>query len=455
MEPWGGQPETLYVGTDRGYLAYQAFGSGPRDVLFITGGASNIDTMWDEPSAVRFLDHLARLGRVIQHDMRGSGVSDPIPGEVKWLPLDSYVEDAVAVLDAAGARRCVVYGDTEGGLTALLLAATHPERVAALVLVNTEARLLRAEDYPIGIPRQVAEKLSSLYLAQHGTSGAMLELTAPSVAHDPRFRAWWTRYQRLSVPHGLARTTFDWFAEVDVRAALPLIQAPTLVVARRDAKFHRPAFSEYLAEHIPGARLRILDGADTLPFHAGDFDAVLDEAEAFVTGHQDSRSSDRVLATVLFTDIVGSTDLASSIGDQRWLDLRAEHDRIARAQLARFGGREIQMTGDGCVATFEAPSRAVACADAIVRAERQIGLTVRAGLHVGEVEFRHGEIGGVAVHIAARVMAFAEHGGVLVSSTVKDLVVGSGLSLAPIGPVSLRGVPGQWNLYQLTDEIPD
>lgn len=445
----GDRPETRFVGTELGFLAYQAFGSGPRDVLFITGGVSNIDAMWDEPSAVRFLDGLSRLGRVLQHDMRGSGVSDPIPGETRWLPLDSYVEDAVAVLDAAQVHRCVLYGDTEGGLTALLLAASHPERVSALVLVNSEARLLRAPDYPIGIPRDVAAELSRQYVAQHGTTGAMLELTAPSVAHDQRFRTWWPRYQRLSVPLGLARTTFDWFAEVDVRAALPLIQAPTLVVARRDARFHRLPYSVYLAEHIPGARLHVLDGADTLPFHAGDFGALLDEVVAFVTGHQDTPPTQRVLATVLFTDIVRSTDLASSLGDQRWLDLLSEHDRIARGQLARFGGREIKMTGDGCLATFDAPSRAVVCADAIVRGAGQIGLTLRAGLHTGEVEFRDGDVGGLAVHIAARVMAHADLGGVVVSSTVKDLVVGSDLSFAPAGSTSLRGVPGQWELYKL------
>lgn len=453
-EQEGGQPETRFVWTSLGYLAYQVFGSGSQDVLFITGGVSNIDAMWDEPSAVRFMDRLARLGRVVQYDMRGSGVSDPVPDQTQWLPLDAYVEDAVAVLDAAGVQRCVVYGDTEGGLTALLLAASHPERVTSLVLVNAEARLLRSPDYPIGIPREIAETLSRLYLAQHGTTGAMLDMTAPSVAHDPRFRAWWTRYQRLSVPLGMVRATFDWFAEVDVRAALPLIQAPTLVVARRDAQFHRLPFSEYLAEHIPGARLRVLDGADTLPFHVGDVAAVLDEVESFVSGHQHSPPTARVLATVVFTDIVGSTDLASAMGDQRWLDLIAHHDRVARAQLARFGGREIKMTGDGCLATFEAPSRAVACADAILRAVRPIGLVLRAGLHTGEVEFRDGDVRGLAVHIAARVMAHAERGGVVVSSTVKDLVVGAGLTFSPLGTTTLRGVPGAWELYRLSHVVP-
>lgn len=454
MGVWGGQPATRFVDTDLGYLAYQTFGVGERDILFLNGGVSNIDAVWDEPSAVRFFDRLSRLGRVIQFDMRGSGVSDPVPGRTQWLPLETYAQDAVAVLDAAGSERAVVYGDTEGGLTALLLAASRPDRVSALVLANSEAKLLRSDDYPIGMPQAVADELSRQYVAQHGTTGALLELMAPSVAADQRFRTWWTRYQRLAVPLGMVKSTFDWFAQVDVRAALPLIQAPTLVIARRDARFHRVAFSRYLADHITGAELRVLDGADTLPFYAGDFGPVLDEVEEFLVGRRDSPHTDRVLATVLMTDIVRSTDLASSMGDQQWLDLLSAHDRIARAELQRFGGREVRMTGDGCLATFDGPSRAVRCAEAMVGAAAAIGLTVRAGIHTGEVEFREGELGGLAVHIAARVMAAAERGGVMVSGTVKDLVVGSGLAFTPCGTATLRGVPGEWPLYQLgTDEL--
>ena len=453
VEPGVDRPDTHYAATPLGYLAYQTFGTGP-DILFITGGLANIDAMWDEPSAVRFFDQLSAQGRVIQYDMRGSGVSDPIPGETRWLPLETYVEDAVAVLDAAGAASAVVYGDTEGGFTALLLAATHPERVSALILVNAEARLVRDDDYPIGIPGSAAAALSQQYRDQHGTSGAMLQLTAPSLADDARFRRWWTRYERLSVPMGLVQSTFEWFAGIDARAALPLVQAPTLVIGRRDARFHRAAFGEYLAAHIPGAQLRVLPGADTLPFHAGDFRAVLDEVARFLSGHPEQSPTDRMLATVLFTDIVGSTDLASAMGDERWLDLLAEHDRLTRAQLQRFDGREITMTGDGCLATFDGPSRAVACADAIVRAASAVGLTLRAGLHTGEVEFRGADIGGLAVHLAARVMAQAERGGVVVSSTVKDLVVGSGLRFAPLGRTELRGVPGSWELYALRQHEP-
>lgn len=444
-----GRPETHYVQTPTGYLAYQVFGDGEQDILFITGGVSNIDALWDEPSAVRFFDRLAELGRVISYDMRGSGVSDPVPGETRWLPLEDYVRDAVAVLDAAGSKHAVVYGDTEGGLTAILLAASRPDVVSGLVLVNSEARLLRAPDYPVGIPEQAAQALSEQYFHQHGTTGAMLELTAPSVAADPRFRSWWTRYQRQCVPLGLVRRTFDWFAEVDVRSALPLVHVPTLVVARRDALFHRLALSEYVAAHIQGAQLQVLDGADTLPFHAGDFNEVLDTVADFVAGPRELGPSDRVLATVMLTDIVRSTSLAVTLGDEQWLDLLAEHNRIVRTQLGRFGGREIKMTGDGCLATFDAPGRAVACAEEIVGQVRQIGLTTRAGLHTGEVEYRDGDVGGLAVHISARVMAEARDGGVLVSSTVKDLVFGSGLQFRTRAAVALRGVPGEWTLFEL------
>jgi class 3 adenylate cyclase len=445
----GSSPETRYVETDLGYLAYQAFGTGARDIMFLTGALTNIDAIWDEPSAVRFFDRLGGMGRVIQYDIRGSGVSDPIPGIAKWMPIEETVDDVRAILDAAGSDQAVLYGDPEGGLQAMMLAAIDPGRVSALVLVNAVPRLLRADDYPIGAPQPFVDALSEKYLAQHGTSGDILETTAPSGADDQRFRTWWTRYQRLSVPLGLVRQTFEWFGEVDVRAALPLIEVPTLVVARRDARFHRLAYGEYLAAHIEGAELRIVDGADTLPFHAGDFGPTLEHVEEFLTGRREPERAGRVLSTVLFTDIVDSTARAASMGDERWLDMLGEHNLIVRTQLERFRGQEIQMTGDGCVATFDGPARAVACAAAIMEQVSSIGLQIRAGIHTGEVEFRDGEIGGLAMHIASRVMDQAERGGVLVSGTVKDLVVGSGIGFKPCGAFDLKGVPGEWQLYEL------
>jgi class 3 adenylate cyclase len=443
-----GAPQTRYAESNLGYVGYQVFGSGERDIMFITGAVSNLDAIWDEPSAARFFDRLSRMGRVIRYDMRGSGVSDPVPGRNMWMTIEDNVDDVRAVLDAVGSKQTVVYGDTEGSLSGIMLAAVDPQRVSALILVNAVPHLGRADDYPIGAPTEAAESLSRQYVAQHGTTGDMLDLTAPSVANDPRFRSWFTRYQRLSIPLGLVKTTFDWFAEVDVRAALPLITAPTLVLSRREARFHRAAFGEYMAKHIPGAEFHVLDGADTLPFHAGDFGPTLDRVEAFLTGKQEGIRGDRILATVLFTDIVGSTALASSMGDQRWLDLLETHNRIVRSQLDRFRGREVKMTGDGCVATFDGPARAVACAVEIVEQVAAIGLDLRAGIHTGEVELREGDIGGVGVHIASRVMSQAETGGILVSGTVKDLVVGSGIEFAPCGIFDLKGVPGEWPLFQ-------
>jgi class 3 adenylate cyclase len=444
----GGRPQTRYAETETGYLGYQVIGDGDRDIMFLTGALSNSDAIWDEPSAVRFFDRLGTMGRIIRYDMRGSGISDPVPSGKMWMTIEENVDDVRAVLAAAGSKQAVVYGDTEGGLSAMMLAATDPEQVSALVLVNAVPYLLRDADYPIGAPPEAADALSKQYVAQHGTTSDMLELTAPSVANDMRFRTWWTRYQRMSVPLGLVKTTFDWFAKVDVRAALPLITVPTLVVARREARYHRLAYGEYIAERIQGAELRVVEGADTLPFHAGDFGPTLDQVEEFLTGRRKSSRADRVLATVLFTDIVGSTALASSLGDVRWLDLLEEHNRIVRSQLERFRGREIKMTGDGCVAIFDGPARAVACAMGIVEQVSAIGLALRAGIHTGEVELRSGDIGGVGVHIASRVMNQAETGGILVSATVKDLVVGSGMEFIPFGSFDLKGVPGSWQLYQ-------
>ena len=449
----GGRPQTTYVETQHGYLAYQVFGEASdrsdRDIAFVTNALLNIDAVWDEPSAARFLDRLGSMGRVVIFNMLGSGVSDPIPDRSTWPPIEANVDMIHAILDDAGMDRVRLYGDTEGGMFALLLAALNPERVTSLALVNTMARVLRDADYPIGLPAEAAGRLSRMYVEQHGTSGAILDLTAPSMADDPRFRSWWTRYQRLSVPLGLVRRTFDWFTETDVRAALSTIQAPTLVVARRDARYHRVSHAEYLAEHISGAELVVLDGADTLPFHAGDYGPVLDAVEEFFTGRTEATTTQRMLATVLISDIVDSTAMASDMGDARWLDVLADHDRIVRSQLARFRGREVKMTGDGCVATFEGPARAIECATAMAGLLADVGLRVRIGIHTGEVERREDDIGGVAVHIAARVMDVAEAGGIVVSGTVKDLVVGTQIGFTPCGTAALKGVPGEWPLYEV------
>jgi class 3 adenylate cyclase/pimeloyl-ACP methyl ester carboxylesterase len=443
-----GQPETRYAASPEGYIAYQVFGSGRIDLLFVTHWGTNLDAMWQEPSLAAYMNRLGSFARVICYDKRGTGVSDPVP--LSALPtLDQWMDDATCVLDAVGVGNAAVLGDTEGGPMAAMLAASHPERVSALVLVNTFARWKRADDYPIGMPEETVAKLVERYEQHWGVTSEILDLTAPSVAHDQRFRSWFTRYQRLAMPRGASATMYRWVTEVDVRSVLPSIRVPTLVIQRTGARHHRAAFGHYLAEHVPGASYVELPGVDTLPFHAGDFAPVLDEVEQFLTGRRIGPVLDRQLATVLFTDIVDSTRLAAERGDTAWIELVRAHDAIVRTHLADYRGREVDHTGDGFLAMFDGPARAVTCAARLVESLAPLGVPIRAGLHTGEVERSDGSIRGLAVHIAARVMAAAARGGVVVSQTVRDLVVGSGIEFGERGEHELRGVPGRWSLFEV------
>ncbi|HJP65953.1 MAG TPA: adenylate/guanylate cyclase domain-containing protein [Actinomycetota bacterium] len=444
------RPETEYTKTEGGYVAYQVFGSGPLDIVFITSWATNIDAMWEEQSLARYMERLASFGRVVTFDKRGSGVSDPVP--LTQLPsLENWLDDARAVMEAAGSERAALIGDTEGGPMAMLFAATYPERVSALVLVNTYARMIRDEGYPIGLPEANVPGVLDWYESAWGRPEFLLQSAlAPSASADERFRNWYARYMRLSMALGQSTTTYGQGAmRFDVRAVLPTIGVPTLVVQRADARWHRAAFGRYLAEHIPGAKYVEIPGADTSPFHAGHFDHVLDEVEEFLTGARPRAVIDRVLSTVMFTDIVGSTDRAALEGDSRWLALRDQHDRVVRGSLERYRGREIKTTGDGFLATFDGPARAVSSAEEITQQVGTLGIDVRVGLHTGEVELLGDDVGGIGVHIAQRIMAAAQPGGVLVSRTVKDLVVGSGIEFADRGEHQLKGVPGDWPLYQV------
>jgi class 3 adenylate cyclase/pimeloyl-ACP methyl ester carboxylesterase len=441
-------PETRYAGSDAGYVAYQVFGDGPVAIMFITSWAQNLDVMWDEPALARYLDRLGSFGRTLVFDKRGSGVSDPVP--IHALPtVEQWMDDARVALDAAGIERATVIGDTEGGPIASVFAATYPERVSGLILINTFARWRRDLDYPIGMPDAVVGRLTDLYEEHWGVTSDILDLTAPSVANDARLRDWWLKYQRLCMPRGAAAAMYRWVTDLDVRSVLGSIHAPTLVVSRAGAHHHRPAFGRYLADHIGEARYVELPGADTFPFQAGDFDPVLDEVEQFLTGTRPAPAVDRVLGTILFTDIVSSTETLSRIGDAAWVSLRREHDDLVRDNLARFRGREIAHTGDGFLALFDGPARAVTCASRIVEQVESLGLRVRSGLHTGEVEIAGDEIGGVAVHLANRIMAEAGPGIILTSSTVKDLVLGSGIEFIDRGPRLLKGVPDTWNLFQV------
>jgi class 3 adenylate cyclase len=333
---------------------------------------------------------------------------------------------------------------------AMLLAATFPERTSALVLLNTFARWRRAPDYPIGMPDPTCEKLVMLYERYWGQDPTMLGLTAPSVADDPRWQEWFIRYQRLAMPPGAATRMYRWVTRLDVRSILSSISAPAIVLHRRDNGHYRLVYGHYLAEHIPGARLVELPGADCYPFYTAASDAVIDEIEQFLTGTRAPLPTERELATVLFTDIVGSTELAARLGDARWLELRAAHDEIVRRHLAALRGREITTTGDGFLATFDGPARAVHCAARIRESVRSLGIEIRAGLHTGEIELLDRDIGGIAVHLAARILGAARPGDVLVSSTLTDLVVGSGIGFEDRGTHELKGIPGGWHLFRVT-----
>jgi class 3 adenylate cyclase/pimeloyl-ACP methyl ester carboxylesterase len=437
--------KVTYVKTEGGYVGYQVFGEGPRDILFITNWGTNLDAMWEEPSQARFFERLGSIGRVICFDKRGTGISDPVP--LSSLPtLEEWMDDAREVLDAVGSDRPVLIGDTEGGLMAMLFAATYPGRTASLVLVNTYARFLREADYPVGLPAASMPKLIANYERAWGT-GDILNTTAPSVAGDPRFRDWFARYQRLSMPPGAAVSMYSWVITLDLRSILKVIRVPTLVLHRRDNRHYRIGFGRYLGESIPGARFVEIPGVDSYPFHAGDAHRVLDEIEEFLTGVRSEGTSERILATVLFTDIVGSTALATRLGDQAWRETLRRHDSLVRDLLAQHRGREIHHTGDGFLALFDGPGRAIRCAAAISRGVRSLGLEVRAGLHTGEVEIGDEEVAGIAVHIAARVTSAAGGGEVLVSRTVRDLVAGSGIQFEERGEHSLKGVAEPWQLF--------
>ena len=450
MRPEPLRPETRYAqGADGSYVAYQVFGEGPQHLVFVPSWLTNLDAMWDEPTLAAYLDRLASFARVVCFDKRGTGVSDPVP--LASLPtIETWMDDLTTVLDAAGIHEAAVLGDTEGGPMVAVFSASHPERVTALVLANTFARWRRAEDYPIGMPEETAEKLVDRYEQHWGVTSEILDLTAPSAAHDPRFRAWFTRYQRLAMSRGAASTMYRWVTQLDVRAVLPSIRVPTLVVHRVDGRHHRLAFGRYLTEQIPGAKLAELPGADTFPFHAGDFGPLLDAVEEFLTGRVARPLPARQLATILLTDIVDSTRRATDLGDRRWAEVATAHNELVQRLVTDYRGASVDSRGDGVLALFDGPARAVTCAARLAETlHKELGLTIRAGLHTGEVERAGREVEGVAVHLAARVMAAAGEGGVFVSGTVKDLVVGSGIEFADRGVHALKGVPGEWALFEV------
>ena len=439
-------PETQYARLGGLHLAYQVLGKGPPDILLLDQWFSHQDAQWDVPQLAELRERLASFGRLITFDKRGAGLSDPIPTSA--LPsLDELTGDIPAILDAAGSESAALIANLGSGILAIDFAAAHPERVSSLVLVDSFARFLVAPDFPIGAPRELLDE--TLVRVDVGMGrGLMLDLFAPSVANDEGVRRAWSRYERQASSPGTSMAMVRLMYESDVLELLPMIRIPTLVIQRADGRYG-PAQGRYLAEHIEGATYVELPGTDSLIW-AGDPDAVVAEIQGFLTGVRPAPEPHRVLATVLFTDIVGSTRLAAEMGDQRWQALLAEHHRVVRRQLERFGGHEVKTVGDGFLATFDGPARAIRCAVAIRDGLAEIGLEVRAGLHTGEIELRGDDIAGLAVHIGARISALANAGEVLVSSTVKDLVAGSGLTFEDRGSQVLKGVPGEWHVFAAT-----
>jgi class 3 adenylate cyclase len=437
-------PETRYARLGDARIAYQVMGEGPPDLVVSAGTYGNIDLDWEDPLAARMYRRIAAFSRLIRFDRRGSGSSDPLPLDA-LPPWEAYMEEVAAVMDTAGSERAAIMGVFDAGPMAALFAASKPERTVALILANTAARLLASEDYPIGAPPEVVEEVIDRVEETWGTE-AQAWMQAPSRAGDEHFRRWFAKYTRGIASPTAVKAYLQAMLEADARPILPSIHLPTLVVHRTNYPLFRIEHGRYLAEHIEGARLVELPGADgALAWENADL--LIDEIEEFLTGIRRRAAPDRALATVLFTDIVGSTERAGELRDERWLRLLDVHDETARRVVGGFDGRLIKTTGDGILAIFDGPGRGIRAA-ALLREElRRAGLDIRAGVHTGEVELRDGDVGGIAVHIGARVMAAAAPGEILVSRTVRDLIAGSEIRLEDRGGHQLKGVEGPWQLF--------
>ncbi len=442
-------PETRYTTSGDLHIAYQVVGEGDIDLVYIPGWVSHLEEIWLLPKYKRFLDRLASFSRLILYDKRGTGASDRI---VDRLSLDEQMDDLRAVLDAVGSRQAVLFGAQDGASIGMFFAATHPERTRGLVTFGTRARFMAAPDYPWGLVEEgVDSMLESMEhaWADRAANVAFATFINPGLKSDEETLDFMMRLTRVSATPDASRRQMAMYARVDLRQVLPMIAAPTLAIARVDDKFYGPPHAKFIAEHVPNGRYVELAGTDAfLP--AGDLHAIADEVEEFVTGNRPTTEPDRVLATILFTDLVESTKISAEMGDHAWRQLMDRHDAIVRRQLDRFNGTWLRHTGDGFLATFDRPAGAIRCAMEARTATHELGVETRSGLHSGEVLLRGDDLSGLAMNIGARVMQQAGDGEILVSQSVKDLVAGAGIELADRGIHALKGVPGDWHLYGVT-----
>lgn len=436
------QPVTRYAKSGDVHVAYQVFGNGPVDLVFVPGFVSHIENYWDEPNFARWLNRLASFSRVVMFDKRGTGLSD----QVSVLPaMDQRMDDVRAVMDAAQLERAAVFGISEGGSLASLFAAHHPARCQALVLYGAFAR------FSSWIPTEDALEELFRYIDSAWGSGQSMPMFAPSMANDPAFQQWWGKFERLGANPGAAIALMRMNSQIDISDILPTIHVPTLVIHRTEDVTIDVDAGRSLAAAIPNARYIELPGSDHLPWVSDTAERITEEIAGFLTGSTPEVKIDRVLATVLFTDIVDSTARAEHLGDRAWRNLLHAHDKIVRQQFERFRGSEVKSLGDGFLATFDGPARAIQCAKAVRDALLSLGIEVRIGAHTGEVEFVDNDVLGIAVHIASRVAGLGAANDILVSRTVKDLVAGSGISFENFGSHRLKGLPDDWQFYRVSD----
>ena len=437
---------TRYARNGEARIAYQVIGDGPFDLIAVPGFVSNVEYLWEIPGVAAVIERFASYARLITWDKRGTGLSDPL---VRLPPLEERMDDMLAVLDAAGSEQAALFGVSEGGPLSILFTATHPQRVSALITYGAAPRMAWAPDYTWGIRPELYNDAAREAVLDGWGDGVLLELFAPSCADDERMREVWGAYQRLGASPSMGVATLMAMLQIDVRDILPSVRVPTLLIHRAGDRAIPASSSRFMSERIPNAKYVELEGEDHLWF-VGDVDSIFDEVEEFLTGVRRNVVSDRMLATVLFTDIVDSTRKITELGDHRWRELLTQHDALVRRELERFRGRELKTIGDGFLATFDGPARAVTCAGAIRDRAHSLGIAVRAGVHTGECEMIGDDIAGVAVNIAARISALAGPDEVLVSRTVTDLVYGSGIEFKDRGLVELKGMPDTWHLFAAT-----